>query len=471
MVNENMNIAQRLTLYAIGILCSLMCLAVLWKLHPLAAVGIPIALMIFWAYLYWSVTGPLFFTVALYLRPGEMIHPVFEKLKVGKVTAIACLGFWFLHFVFFHRRHIPRDVLVKLMLALTTSILICSIKSTVPAWSQQFLSEVWIKLVILFLAISSLVVTPGSLAIYVMTMNILTLILAIMGIHKGLTASPDQLVEGNRVGLGTLLGDPNDYGQMLLTSGVAYYMQGILIAPRKIRKILFTVGLLILLGGVFFARSRGAFLGFAGASMVVMKGYLSTRTLMIAGVGMGGLGAIFMKMAERATAHSADGGVDESAQGRLDAWKAAIRMFLKNPLFGVGYECYPWNYLAYVSNPVDWKPKAVHSSWFKALAELGLSGVLFFYSIVFISLRRAYQLEEWARLTRLRKYGLWYHEVIYRALFPSLVAWCIAGTFLSNSFTWFLYITIAILIASTVVKKELQEKIEAGQLPILAEYA
>jgi O-antigen ligase len=462
---------HRFWIYAIGIVFSVLAALVVWKVHPLAAVGLPLAVMILWAYLYWRVTGPMFFTIALFLRPGEMIHPIFDKLKVGKLTAGACLAFWFFHFVFIKRRHVPRDILTKLMIALTCSIIICSIKSTVPTWSQQFLSEVWIKLVILFFAIASLLTTTGSLSVYVAVMNGLTIILSLMGIHKGLTAPPELLVEGNRVGLGTLFGDPNDYAQMLLTCGVAYFMQAVVIAPRRIRKAFFIVCLMITIGGVFFARSRGGFLGFAGCTMTVMKGHVSTKTLLVSGGGLGVLGVIFMKIADRATAHSADGGVDESAQGRLDAWKAAVRMFLKNPLFGVGYECYPWNYLAYVSNPVDWKPKAVHSSWFKALAELGLSGCLFFYAIIFFSLKRSYEFEVWAKRVRLRQYGLWYIEAIYRSFLPAFVSWCITGTFLSNSFTWFLYISIAVLIAATAVQTELDKQIQAGELMVLPEYA
>jgi hypothetical protein len=52
----------------------------------------------------------MFFTIALFLRPGEMIHPIFDKLKVGKLTAGACLACWFFHFVFIKRRHVPRDI-------------------------------------------------------------------------------------------------------------------------------------------------------------------------------------------------------------------------------------------------------------------------------------------------------------------------------------------------------------------------
>lgn len=453
----------RTALQLLGVSMSLLSLAIIWKVHPFAAAAPAILLMIMWCYLYWEVTGPVFFSIALFLRPGEMIHPVFEKLMVGKLTALACLGFWFLHFVFFHKRHVSRDILAKLMICLTTSIVICSIKSSVPAWSQQFLSEVWIKLVILFFAIASLLTKPSSLGFYIFVMNMLAVILGAMGIHKGLTAPPSELVEGNRVGLGSLFGDPNDYAQMLLTCGVAYLLNMVLSAPKKFQKVFFVVCLLIVLGGVFFARSRGGFLGFAGASMMVMKSRVSTKVLVVGGGTMGVLGMIFMKLAERATAKAADGGIDESAQGRLDAWKAAVRMFLKNPLFGVGYECYPFNYLAYVSNPVDWKPKAVHSSWFKVIAELGMSGMFFFFAMMGLSIKRAYELEQWAIKRQLKKvYGMWYTEAVYRSFLPAITAWCITGTFLSNSFTWFLYITIAIFIAATTTKHVIEENIAKG---------
>jgi|GEM_PF-1084530 len=440
-------------------------LLILFKVHPLAAAGPAIAVLVLFSYILWGVTGPMFFSIVLFLRPGEMIHPAFEKLMLGKLTALACLGFWFIHFIFLNRRHITRDILAKLMLALTASIVICSIKSTVPGHSQQYLNEVWLKLVILFFAISHLLIKPRALSIYVATLMGLTVILGLMGLHKGLTATPDQLVEGNRVGLGSLFGDPNDYAQMLLACGFSYFLNSILLAPKKWLKVVLIVGMLSVVSGVFMARSRGGFLGFAASSMLIMRSRMSPVVLMGAGGVMGGLGMVFMMVADRATASSADGGIDESAQGRLDAWKAAIRMFLKNPLFGVGYECYPYNYLSYVTNPVDWKPKAVHSSWLKVIAELGMSGMFFFFGMIGVSLKRAYELDQWALKTRISRRGNWFVEAIYRSMFPSLVAWCVCGTFLSNSFTWFLYVQIAIVIAATTARDYIDEWLAAHPEP------
>ena len=432
---------------------SLFLVGVMLRIHPLVAFLIPIALFVLAAYLSWSVTGPLLFTLVLFLRPSEMIHPAFSPLKLGKVTAIACLVFWFLRFFFLKERTMIRDILCRLMLGLTVVIVICSYKSTHPAHSQFFLNEVWMKLALLFFAIVNLTSRLSSFRVYVTGVIGLSVVLATMGVHKGLTAPAHLLVEGNRVGLGTLFGDPNDYAQMLLVTGFPYLFNCTFLAPKRWKRWICIGLLLTVLTGMGMARSRGGFLGFSAASLLVLQSRLSARAMVAAGGGVTLMGLAFVALANRATTHSSITQIDESAQGRLDAWAAGGRMFLRNPIFGVGYECYPWNYLSYVRNPVDWKPKAVHNSWIKVIAELGILGSIFFFPLIVISLFRAASIGRWARKQKLHTQGHWYLEAILRSMFPALVGWCVAGTFLSNSFTWFLYIQIAIIIAATSIRE------------------
>jgi O-antigen ligase len=64
---------------------------------------------------------------------------------------------------------------------------------------------------------------------------------------------------------------------------------------------------------------------------------------------------------------------DDSAQSRLDLWRACIDETLKHPLFGVGTKCWPL-----VVESYGWPPgKEAHSLWFETAAELGIPGVTF----------------------------------------------------------------------------------------------
>lgn len=131
-------------------------------------------------------------------------------------------------------------------------------------------------------------------------------------------------------------------------------------------------------------------------------------------------------------------------------------MYVHHPVFGVGFDCYPQNYLAYTYDPIEWKPKAVHSSWLKVVAELGTLGSLFFFPLVLLSWVRARSLGRWAREQQLAAEGAWFTEALFRSLAPALVGWAIAGTFLSNSFSWFLYIQIALIIAASSIRRSWQ---------------
>jgi O-antigen ligase len=85
--------------------------------------------------------------------------------------------------------------------------------------------------------------------------------------------------------------------------------------------------------------------------------------------------------------------VDPSSQGRLDAWKAGVNMFIARPLTGVGVGCFP---VAYASG--DYSDRASwlrpHSLYVQLIAELGLAGVLTFVPLIFFLMRRNFRLRK-----------------------------------------------------------------------------
>lgn len=73
---------------------------------------------------------------------------------------------------------------------------------------------------------------------------------------------------------------------------------------------------------------------------------------------------------------------DESSQGRLHFWKVATAMAIDRPLTGVGFRGYEPNYNAYDSSGGYYGGgRAVHSSWFGILGDLGLPGFALFMTI------------------------------------------------------------------------------------------
>jgi O-antigen ligase len=130
--------------------------------------------------------------------------------------------------------------------------------------------------------------------------------------------------------------------------------------------------------------------------------------------------------------------------GRLHAWEAAIGMATDNPLTGVGLNNFYYNYF-YYSPSWDGLNHAVHSTWFGVLAETGFVGLIAFVTMVTLTLRSS--------ITTVHK--------VQHAASPSppelraisegnlagLVGFCISGTFLTQGFTWPIYILLALSVA------------------------
>ncbi len=85
--------------------------------------------------------------------------------------------------------------------------------------------------------------------------------------------------------------------------------------------------------------------------------------------------------------------VDPSTQGRFDAWKAGVNMFIARPLTGVGVGNFA---VAYGSG--DYSDRGhwlkAHSLYVQLIAELGMAGVLTFVPLVFYMMRRNFRLRK-----------------------------------------------------------------------------
>ena len=149
----------------------------------------------------------------------------------------------------------------------------------------------------------------------------------------------------------------------------------------------------------------------------------------------------FAGIADRQSGGSHEGGVDESAMGRIYAWQAAINMAIHNPLTGVGVNNFVVNYYFY-SPHWDGKNHAVHSTWFQVLGETGVVGICIFVLVIaciYRSLNRVFLIN-----TQLNDEKI---DVNAKALKGGLIGFMVSGTFLTQAFTWPIYIILALTIA------------------------
>ena len=256
------------------------------------------------------------------------------------------------------------------------------------------------------------------------------------------------LVEGTRVTIGrdirSNLGDPNDLSLVLMFPMA--FAAGLLATPGvgRAAKALGIAGVPLLFSAVIATQSRGGLLGIIAVFGVFAYRRVKSKLLL----GIGGSLAMLVLIAvagisDRASGGATEEGIDESAMGRIYAWQAAFGMALDHPLTGVGLENFYHNYYFY-SPHWDGKNHAVHSTWFGVMAETGFLGLGVFIWLIVTLLRSAS-----ASLRRIEASGVTEPgiQATAQAVQAGMVATLVSGTFLTQGFTWPLYILTALVVA------------------------
>jgi len=254
------------------------------------------------------------------------------------------------------------------------------------------------------------------------------------------------LVEGSRVTISrdirSQLGDPNDLSLVLMFP-VSFLAAELFDSnTHKFRRAFAAFGLILAISGVIATQSRGGLLGIAAILSFFL--YQKVKNPLVVGIcGAVAMMAmmVFAGISDRQSGGAEESGVDESAMGRIYAWHAAINMGVANPLTGVGINNFFVNYYFY-SPHWDGKNHAVHSTWFQVLGETGFVGLcifLLFIASIYRSLSRIYSINK----VNYNK------DVIINAnaLKAGLIGFMVSGTFLTQAFTWPLYIILALTIA------------------------
>jgi probable O-glycosylation ligase (exosortase A-associated) len=135
--------------------------------------------------------------------------------------------------------------------------------------------------------------------------------------------------------------------------------------------------------------------------------------------------------------------MDESAAGRVYFWGLAIDMAVANPLFGVGHNGYSRAFDRFDETGGKYgMSRAVHSTWFGVLADLGFPGLALFVAIFIAS---------WFRCSSARKEALARGDTnlaaFAGALQTALTSFAIGGTFLSFQYVEMLWHFVALSIA------------------------
>lgn len=329
-------------------------------------------------YLYWWLLLAVFFE---YARPAAFV-PGIEAFKLNSLIPLSLLVLCVFARGLRPVEDIIGDPLAKWLLIYFALIALSMVHGTVKLYAYNKFIQVLGYLFLFFIIVR--IVTSNQRLIGVF-MILIAAHLFLLWINPAVLLNPEQrsYIQG-----GSFLGDGNDFGLslcILLPMAIALALN----ARSKWRRLLWWSTLTLLMLAIIGTSSRGATLG-----LIAVGGYLwlisprKTLTLIafafaVAIVLAFAPDSYFQRMNTIGTYEE-----DGSAMGRIDAWKAALRMVAINPLLGVGAGNFPtevWRYKPPGSSLVG--ELTAHSMYFLVLGELGFSGIVALLMLVIGGIR------------------------------------------------------------------------------------
>lgn len=245
---------------------------------------------------------------------------------------------------------------------------------------------------------------------------------------------------------GSFLGDGNDFA--LSVNIVIPLCLFMMLESRKTWRKLFYAGILmVLIFAIVATQSRGGIIALASTALYL---WIKSEGKIFGVVGIALVVVGIMAVAppqffDRMGSMTQTGdNMEGSAQGRIEAWKAGVRMAADHPLTGVGAGHFAVKY------GVEYKPEGskipwmtAHSNYFVILGELGIPGITFLVMIILTNLRAGEQMLSRLRAVNAARNGV-YHRLVV-SLNASLIAFAVGGAFLTAIGHPHLYLLAALL--------------------------
>lgn len=287
--------------------------------------------------------------------------------------------------------------------------------------------------VLVFVMISRLATSRARIYGVIITLFIAQMYLLAMNPDALLDPSQRHYIDG-----ATFLGDGNDFALSLCT--LLPLMVEVALNKRGIGRYLAFGGVFVVAFAIIATQSRGGTLG-----LVAVMAYLWWRSpkKFVAAVAIGvlAIGSLMYAPAAYFTRMETIVGSDRdgSAQARIDAWKGAIGMGVRNPILGVGTRHFG----------TRWGMTA-HSTYMLAFAELGFPGLICVLILVFGNIRENSRLESQI-LARAGPQSDAFRNDRTRILqmtSAAMIGFAVAGAFLSAAYYPHIYVLTALMISS-----------------------
>jgi putative inorganic carbon (HCO3(-)) transporter len=383
----------------------------------IAAVGIAVALA-------WPYVGLMLFVALLYLRPEDSFPELIGMRLILLAGGAAFLG-WAIRCLSARRVPVWPPPLAW-MLAFAGWALVSTLPLP-PAEIMERATDV-ARLAIIMVLITQLVDRPRRLHLFCALVVLASAWLAGMTLFRYYGGQALRSAQGFRA-LGTgAFADPNDTALALVPAvplaiaGLAGIWQaGRAGAARWPGRLFGGLCLVLLLWAIYLTNSRGGLVALAGTLLVFSALRFGWR-----GVVVGGLvaAALLLVGPSRIAALSAG---DESAAGRIGAWRVGLDLLAARPVAGVG-----------MGRFTDYNELTAHNSFVLALAELGIFGGVCWVALFVSAI--------WRAILALRAGPDPADSLLAQAALASVAGYLIAAMFLSKTYFEVPFIYLGLLI-------------------------
>jgi O-antigen ligase len=423
--------------------------------------------------------GLVLFTILLYLRPNEMFPEVFGTFPLVKIVAIVTLIAYALSKIAKGER-LTVWTLELTMLSIIVGLAIIFVPiAEAPQDSINALTEVFLKVVAIFLLMINLINTPNRLRL------IMKVVVICGGIIAALTVRAYSLGQFDPKGIrlvgvvGGIFGNPNDIAtslNLLLPLAVA-----LAFTAHGVKRALYIGCATVITAGIVVTFSRGGFLGLVAlAAVLVWK--LSRKNRPLAASALVLVVVVFMAAAPGGygvriiSIFVPELDATGSRETRRNLLERATVVAANHLVVGVGIG----NYHIY-SN----QEQRAHNSYLEISAELGVAGLVAYLILMFAPLRSLRRIERDLLDKRPSANGVAFapparavddpidekREGYYLsvALQASLAAYLVCSFFASIQYLWYLYYILGYAISFRLIQENSQQVSEPQIVPVTVE--
>jgi len=370
------------------------------------------------------------------------LFPILGVLQIPLLSSLAAIALFLLARDVERSLLVLRHPIVRLSLVLLLLMVLSVPGSLYPGLSAKFILKDYVRTVLLMLILAGSVRHFRDLERYAATHVAGALIFCVMVLAKFPVDAKGRLGE-----LGYY--DANDLGLLMVcvTPLAVYFLRG---GARPLQRWVALAALALFLISLVKTGSRGGFLGLiAVGGFIVFRFTSLPRRIRLAAVAAACVVLAFaandrywtmMRTLLNPQADYNWSGNEEG--GRMEVWKRGVGYMTMHPLLGVGVSAFP--VAEGTISPlaerqrlgIGLKWSAAHNSFVQIGAELGVPGLIVFLWLLWVSRKT---LRRFGRLPPGPDGRTVPAAALAQSLTAALLGYCVAGFFLSQAYSAFLY--------------------------------